>query len=67
MWTYEPAPTRTLDSDRGGIELLLEFIKGSKDLLDGILERTVVQDATVAALGVRLCQVLPEQGVANVD
>ena len=65
--TYEPAPAGALDGGRGGVELLLELVESAEGLKDGSLERTVLEDATVAAAlrrGGR--EVLPEERVIDV-
>lgn len=64
--THEPAPARTLDTRGGGVELLLENIKGTKVLDNGLAEGTILQGTTDSTVGAGLGQILPEQGVVNV-
>jgi hypothetical protein len=66
--TYQPAPSGTLDTCRGGIELLLERFERTEGLVNGILERTRLQGTTVTlplAGGRR--EVLPEERVVDVS
>ena len=64
--TYEPAPARTLDGRCGGGELFLELINRNKVLFKGSPKDTSLQDSAVATFGIRLGQVLPEQGMVDV-
>lgn len=66
--TYKPAPSRTLDSSSGGIEILLERIERTKGLVNSILKRTRVQGATTTlTLAGGRCEVLPEERVVDVS
>lgn len=66
--TYEPAPAGTLDTGSGGVEFLLEVVEGAESLSDGLLERTVGEDTTVAlTLGLGTSKVLPEERMVDVS
>jgi hypothetical protein len=63
----EPSPAGSLDTQGSGVELLLEVIERAESLLDGLLERTVLEDTTVTLVsGSRGGEVLPEQRVVDV-
>lgn len=67
--TYKPAPARALNGHGDGIEILDKVLDGPKVMLDGIFQRPILENTTVA-LGVRAvwgrCEVLPEEGVVDV-
>lgn len=66
MKTYEPTPSRSLDSSRGCVELLLEVINSSICLLDGRFEGSIWKNASDSTLGRCGCKILPEQRVVDV-
>lgn len=66
--TYDPAPTRALDTGGGGVELLLEVVEGAEGREDRRLEGSVLQDTAVTlALGGGGREVLPEERVVDVS
>jgi len=62
----EPSPARSLDSSGRVVHLLLHVIEVAEGGNDGLLERTVLQDASIALLlGCRGRKVLPEERVVD--
>jgi len=49
LFEDEPSPSRSLDSSSGGIELLFHRIDRAKVAIDGVCERTWLEDATTAS------------------
>jgi hypothetical protein len=66
--THEPAPAGSLNSGRSRVEFLLESLERSESLNDGVLEGSIVQNATVTfLLRSRRREVLPEKRVVDVS
>jgi hypothetical protein len=64
--TYEPAPSGTLNTSGGGIELLLERIERPEALHNGVIKRTSLQGTTITlALAGGGRQVLPEERMVD--
>ena len=59
----EPSPSRALDAEGLGVELLLELLESAKVLDNEFLERAVLKGRTGA---VGRSKVLPEEGVVDV-
>ena len=49
LFEDEPSPSRSLDSSSGGIKLLFHRIDRAKVAIDGVCERTWLEDATTAS------------------
>ena len=62
--TYEPTPSRSLNSSGRRVEFLLEILKASKWLQNGSFKRSFGQ-FTSSSVG--RCKVPPEQGVINMS
>ena len=66
--TNEPSPSRPLDTKSGSVELLLEDIETAKRLVNGILQRTGLQSASIAlVLRCSRGKILPEQRVVDMS
>ena len=60
--TYEPAPSRSLNSSRGRVELLPEVLKTSISLFEGSFKRSIAKSGLrTSSRG----KILPEQGVID--
>ena len=67
METHEPAPARALDTKGSHVEFLRENIQRTPILVDGILERAILEYAAVSLLlGRGGRKVFPEEGVVDV-
>ncbi len=65
--TYEPAPARALDASGSRVEFLRERFIRAPTLVDGFLERTIVELAAMAlALGRGGREIFPEEGMIDV-
>lgn len=64
--THNPSPSRTLNTSGGSVELLLEIVEATERLVDGRLQRAILQSTsgTLAFRGSR-SQILPEQAVVD--
>lgn len=65
--TYEPAPSRALDSSGSRIEFLRERVERAPTLINGFLERTIMEFTAVAlVLGRGGREIFPKEGVVDV-
>jgi hypothetical protein len=56
-----------LDAEGRGVEFLLKGVEATKVAVDGLLEGSVVENTTLAALVRRGREVLPEERVVDVS
>jgi hypothetical protein len=64
--TYEPTPSRPLNSSRGRVEFTDEIFEASERCLNSLFERAVLQYTAVSSFFDRGSKVLPEKRVIDV-
>jgi len=64
----QPSPSRPLNTKSGSVELLLEVVEAAKRLVNGVLQRTGLQNASISlVLRCSRGKVLPEQRVVDMS